>query len=331
MPTPSAPGERAIFCSTIIPTIGRATLARAVQSVLDQELAAEIEVIVVNDSGQPLPAAEWAADPRVRIIATNRRRVSVARNTGAAIARGAYLHFLDDDDWLFPGALQELWRLAQAAPSAVALYGSGVFVDANGQALGVINLRRTGNCLLQLMAGSWIQVGQQLTHAGAFFQAGGFDPQLKLAEEAYLGRRLALLGDFVHTDASIVHILRGEGWQTTADHLLSVRFNRLVRSRCLSEPGAWGRMRAGADTAYWHGRLAHAYLTDLAWCLRRGRLAQAASRALYGLASIVAGGPHLFTAPYWQAMVDHHVPCSEVRVLTGLRRPAGSRRASDAQ
>jgi len=46
-----------MFCSTIIPTIGRATLARAVQSVLEQDFtAADYEVIIVNDSGKPLPA-----------------------------------------------------------------------------------------------------------------------------------------------------------------------------------------------------------------------------------------------------------------------------------
>ena len=44
-----------VFSSTIIPTVDRPTLGRAVLSVLDQEFAeADFEVIVVNDSGAPL-------------------------------------------------------------------------------------------------------------------------------------------------------------------------------------------------------------------------------------------------------------------------------------
>ena len=76
-----------MFATTIIPTIGRATLSRAVRSVLDQAFdAADFEVIVVNDSGSPLPDAEWRRSERVRVVDTRRRERSVARNTGAAVA-----------------------------------------------------------------------------------------------------------------------------------------------------------------------------------------------------------------------------------------------------
>src|SRR5258706_4760557 len=104
---PASRGQSPVmFCSTIMPTIGRPSVARSVQSVLDQSLTpGDFEVIVVNDSGRPLPAGDWQASPRVRQIDIQRRGQSVARNAGAAIARGRYLHFLDDDDWLLPGAL----------------------------------------------------------------------------------------------------------------------------------------------------------------------------------------------------------------------------------
>src|SRR5215467_1378107 len=103
-----------MFCSTIIPTVGRRSLARAVSSVLSQTFDKDdFEVIVVNDSGSPLIKAEWQSSPRVSIVNTNRRERSVARNTGAALAKGKYLHFLDDDDWLFPEALTHFWQLSQ--------------------------------------------------------------------------------------------------------------------------------------------------------------------------------------------------------------------------
>ena len=97
--------------STIIPSVGRATLSQAVQSVLDQQpSSAEFEIIVVNDSGQPLPKMSWREAPDLQIINSNHRERSVARNTGAAIARGKYLHFLDDD-WLLPNAFDHFWKL----------------------------------------------------------------------------------------------------------------------------------------------------------------------------------------------------------------------------
>src|SRR5688572_30916233 len=108
-----------MFSSTIIPTVGRDTLARAVHSVLSQSSEkCDFEVIVVNDSGKPLPQQEWQSSTRVQVINTNRRERSVARNTGAALARGKYLHFLDDDDWLFPDALCHFWQLWQNQEAA---------------------------------------------------------------------------------------------------------------------------------------------------------------------------------------------------------------------
>src|SRR3990170_3689793 len=124
-----------MFSSTIIATIGRATLARAVESCLSQQISpAEVEVIVVNDSGRPLPPANWQRSERVTILHTNRRERCVARNTGAGIARGTYLHFLDDDDWMLPGALEELWAVAQAG-SAAWIYGTARLVDRDGKLL----------------------------------------------------------------------------------------------------------------------------------------------------------------------------------------------------
>ena len=108
-----------MFCSVIIPTIGRQTVTRAIYSVLEQEFTADnFEVIVVNDSGQILPDAPWQHFEQVRLINTNRRERSVARNAGAAIAKGKYLCFLDDDDWLLPRALEQFWALACQAKDA---------------------------------------------------------------------------------------------------------------------------------------------------------------------------------------------------------------------
>ena len=141
-----------MFCSTIIPTIARATLSRAVCSVLDQELPAEgREIIVVNDSGERLPEGDWQSSDGVRIVETRCRERCVARNVGAAIARGRYLHFLDDDDWLLPGAMTSFWELAQTG-KALWLHGGYNFVDCTSKVVQKWQPDEVGNCLVRLVA-----------------------------------------------------------------------------------------------------------------------------------------------------------------------------------
>ena len=102
-----------VIASTIVPTVGRDTLRRAVQSALDQGLDRAIhEVIVVNDSGQPLEAQRWLADRSVRVVDADRSGLGAACNAGADAARGKYLQFLHDDDLLMPDGLRALIQRA---------------------------------------------------------------------------------------------------------------------------------------------------------------------------------------------------------------------------
>lgn len=82
--------------SVIIPTRDREVfLAEAVASVLAQQ-AVSLELLVVND-GEPLRAT--FTDPRIRILDNGKRTAVPARNLGVAQARGAFIAFLDDDDY----------------------------------------------------------------------------------------------------------------------------------------------------------------------------------------------------------------------------------------
>src|SRR5262245_17710852 len=151
-----------IFCTCIIPTVGRVSLSRAVESVLAQSLPhPEFEVVVVNDSSKPLPFQGWQASAKVRLIETHQRERSVAANTGAPIARGQSLHFRDDDDWISDDAYRHFHELSQRVEAAW-LYGMTQLLDRKLDPTIILKHGLNGNHLLAAMAGEWIPLQASL-------------------------------------------------------------------------------------------------------------------------------------------------------------------------
>lgn len=103
-----------MLCVTaIVPTCNRPVLLeRALRSISAQELA-PVEIIVVDDAGGDAGDVTGRVLQRsglrgVRVIAnTHGKGASGARNTGAALATGELLAFLDDDDEWLPSYLAE--------------------------------------------------------------------------------------------------------------------------------------------------------------------------------------------------------------------------------
>ena len=303
-----------VFCSTIIPTIGRHTLSRAVNSVLQQSIPADnLEIIVVNDSGKALPPADWQKSARVRVINTQRRERSVARNTGAAIANGRFLHFLDDDDWLAPHALRHLWELAQQSDAAW-LYGRSQIIDRQEQPLLQLQHNLSGNAFVQTMSGEWIPLQSSLIDSKAFFMVGGFNTQITGPEDVDLCRRITLHKDVAGTDEIVAFIGMGEENSTT-DYVGHAARSRWAREAVLNQPGVFSRLRGGAITSYWQGRIVRAYLTSAVWNLQQKRPLTAVSRLLPALYSLLIFLPAITSGAYWQAVTHSYQSVTFARGL----------------
>jgi len=291
-----------MFISTIIPTVGRYTLARAVNSILSQSFDQDdFEVIVVNDSGRTLPRQDWQSSNRVQLIATNRRERSIARNVVAAIARGKYLHFLDDDDWLFPDAFSHFWQLSHEKQAAW-FYGSSQLVDRIGDKLIQLHHEIQGNCFLQAMAGEWIPLQSSLINAKLFHQLGGFSPLITGPEDIDLFRRICLSGNVAGTSSLIASIERGDEGSTTP-YKQHPAMSRLAREQILNNPIALNRMKESASSGSWFGRMLRVYFTSAIWNLQHKLIMTAASRLVSGLAVIVLSHFRIITASFWDAFL----------------------------
>jgi glycosyltransferase involved in cell wall biosynthesis len=102
-----------------------ATLEEAVDSVLAQDVAAE--VIVVDDgSSDPATGAALARVEAagVRVLRQNNRGPGPARMAGWRATRAEFALPLDADDRLMPGALRALRSTLERNPRAIAAWGS---------------------------------------------------------------------------------------------------------------------------------------------------------------------------------------------------------------
>ena len=89
--------------SVIVPVYNvEAYLARCVASLRGQTYP-DLEIILVDDGsadGSGLLCDSFAReDPRIRVIHQPNAGVSAARNAGLEAASGAYVCFVDGDDW----------------------------------------------------------------------------------------------------------------------------------------------------------------------------------------------------------------------------------------
>jgi glycosyltransferase involved in cell wall biosynthesis len=291
-----------LFCSAIIPTIGRKSLSRAVESVLNQNIAgADYELLVINDSGISLPKADWQEARNVTITTTNRRERSIARNTGAAMARGRYLHFLDDDDWLAPSAYQNFYELSQVSDASW-LYGVTQLVDR--ECIPSIQLRHnlSGNCFVQAMAGEWIPLQASLIERKAFLRLGGFNPLLSGPEDIDLLRRLLIHEQVAEIPELVAYVIMG-GAGSTTDYAHHPQASRWAREAILDEPGAFSRMRSSAHDGPWEGRMSRVYLTSAVWNLTHWRLFSAVDRLLRSSLAALFAGVDLFDPSFWRAVL----------------------------
>jgi glycosyltransferase involved in cell wall biosynthesis len=271
-------------------------------------------VIVVNDSGAALPFEDWHEHPHVTIVSTHRLNRSIARNTGAAIAGGRYLHFLDDDDWILPGAFDAFWN-ATRSTSASWIYGAFRLVDNVGNTITDVHPDESGNCLINLTSREWLPLQASIVDASVFFAIGGFATLESLKggfEDIHLTRQIGLRHEFMPVPRVVACIRSGDSGSTTNYADMFVQ-DRQSREWILDVPGSYRRLLSSARDGrtlqgYWLGKVVYFYLASGARSIRGGRGFIAMSRVLHAAACLLAAGRCVWQPDFWRGISTPHYP-----------------------
>ena len=112
----------------------------AERSGADSEICPDLELVCVNDgstdgSGAILRDYAGRYPAFITLIETPNGGLGHARNAGLEAAKGEYVLFVDSDDWLAPGAAEEMLETLNRNPGVDAVVFDLMYVDGEGNEL----------------------------------------------------------------------------------------------------------------------------------------------------------------------------------------------------
>jgi len=143
--------------------------------------------LIVCDNNSTDKTAEIAKTAGARVVFESVNQISRARNTGASVATGDWLVFIDADSYPAPGLMKEL--LENIRQRNVIGGGAMVYMKTTDFASSccLFIWRRISRCL-KWAAGSFL-----FCSANAFKELGGFTTELFASEEIEFSKRLKKL------------------------------------------------------------------------------------------------------------------------------------------
>lgn len=201
--------------SVIIPARNRPEMLKeAVASVVEQTCADPIEVVLVltgadGATTEAARALQGRHGDVIRIIETPPRNLAASRNTGIAAASGAWVTFLDDDDYFARQKIEKQLEVARATGASVVTNSWLRFRD--GEPLPEWtphpdkHLPPGLSYAEALMTGNFVSNGL-LVRTSIMQELGGFDVRLGACEDWDMWRRISLHHDLVYIDEPLVFI-----------------------------------------------------------------------------------------------------------------------------
>lgn len=186
--------------TVVVPSYERHHLLDQLMLKLDAQTEQDFEVIVVDQSSSPWPAAQAMRRFTLRYVHSEIKGAVSARNLGGSLATGQIIAFTDDDcepmaDWLKNG---RLWFETQGVVGVEGLIRSDHIDEPEWRQVTNIGFEGIGFMTANLMVRN-----------AAFQQLGGFDPAFDsphFREDTDFGWRLQAIGEVPYaTDVEVFH------------------------------------------------------------------------------------------------------------------------------
>ncbi|MBV8771815.1 MAG: glycosyltransferase family 2 protein [Deltaproteobacteria bacterium] len=187
--------------SVIIPAFNRwRLLSEAVASVIGQRNL-DFELIIVDDGSTDETAARlpalvtelFSAQHPVRILRTDNHGPAAARNRGVDAARAPLVAFLDSDDLWQPGKLHRQVEYMKHNPECQVSQTEEIWMRRGVRVNpGRRHQKRAGNFFLDSLRTCLISPSAVMIRTSTFHDLGGFDEDMRAAEDYDLWLRLQL-------------------------------------------------------------------------------------------------------------------------------------------
>lgn len=124
--------------SIIIPVYNASQFVEKAIGTLIEFITDDVEIIVVNDGSTDNSVelinscfGHYVASNQIKIFNQNNQGVSVARNSGIKFSEGEYITFVDADDFVFPGYIEEILSAINHFKPDVVEFGCRQFESEN--------------------------------------------------------------------------------------------------------------------------------------------------------------------------------------------------------
>ncbi len=199
--------------SVIIPAYNCSRyIKETIESILGQDGATDIEVIVINDgSTDDTGRIARAFGEPVRVIDQANSGVCVARNHGIREAKGAFIALVDHDDYWLPNKLANQLVAFESHPNVDVVFSefyrwnpddnNGRFespsaFDEISKPLGV-DSEFSGWIYHQMLLDSWVLTSTALVRSQVVVALGGFDETLPFSEDWDFWLRVSRVSQFL--------------------------------------------------------------------------------------------------------------------------------------
>jgi glycosyltransferase involved in cell wall biosynthesis len=293
-------------------------LEEAVSSVLDDQMGADVRVLIIDDAS-PDDSAEVARkiaarDARVDVIVhtTNKGNIATFNEGLLDWADGDYCALVSADDRLTPGALLRARDLLDAHPSVGFVYGRPLWV-ADGEPPPTARVRVRGWSVWP--GTSWLErlfrqgenpitSPEVVMRTTALRRVGGFDARLPHAADMELWMRLAANADvgFIRGVDQAYYRLHQQNMRKGYSRLMDLRERRLVYETVLDRYGETLPDSKGlSDMA--HRQLAREALWDAGRVTGRGEVEAAHVDELMAFA--LDCWPEVSRQPLYRTLQSH--------------------------